>query len=88
MITFLMVFFIQNTQARDTQALQLKLDELIRVDKTARNSLISLEERSESEVEEIKSAFGELPSAGDLPVEAPAPSVRRGPVAAESRKPS
>jgi hypothetical protein len=69
--------------SRDTQALQLKLDELIRVNKTARNSLISLEERSESEVEQIKSAFSELSSAGGLPVEAPAPSVRRGPVAAE-----
>src|SRR5437016_8794330 len=42
-VTFLMVFVIQNTQSRDTQAMQLKLDELIRVNETARNSLINLE---------------------------------------------
>src|SRR4029077_6961518 len=59
-VTFLMVFVIQNTQSRDTQAMQLKLDELIRVNKTARNSLISLEEQSESEVEEVKSTFVDL----------------------------
>src|SRR5262250_3227478 len=56
-ITFLMVFVIQNTQTRDTRALQLKLDELIRVNKAARNSLIDLEGKSDSEVEEIKSDF-------------------------------
>src|SRR5215472_14860101 len=44
-VTFLMVFVIQNTQNRDTQALQLKLDELIRVNEAARNSLMGLEER-------------------------------------------
>jgi low affinity Fe/Cu permease len=43
-VTFLMVFVIQNTQNRDTKALQLKLDELSRVNQAARNSLISLEE--------------------------------------------
>jgi low affinity Fe/Cu permease len=58
-VTFLMVFVIQNAQNRDTQALQLKLDELIRVNTDARNSLMGLEERSESEVEDIKSAFVE-----------------------------
>jgi low affinity Fe/Cu permease len=50
-ITFLMVFVIQNTQSRDTQAMQLKLDELIRVNEIARNSLINLEEMSEPDVE-------------------------------------
>jgi low affinity Fe/Cu permease len=59
-VTFLMVFVIQNTQNRDTQALQLKLDELIRVNTAARNSLMGLEERSESEVADIKSAFVDL----------------------------
>src|SRR5919202_540982 len=53
-VTFLMVFVIQNTQTRDTQAMQLKLDELIRVNKTARNSLIDLEEMSEMDVEKMK----------------------------------
>ena len=44
-VTFLMVFVVQNTQNRDTQALQLKLDELIRVNTAARNSLMGLEEK-------------------------------------------
>jgi low affinity Fe/Cu permease len=55
-----MVFVIQNTQSRDTQAMQLKLDELIRVNKTARNSLIDLEEMSEMDVERMKKAFAAL----------------------------
>jgi low affinity Fe/Cu permease len=61
-VTFLMVFVIQNAQNRDTQALQLKLDELIRVNTDARNSLMGLEEKSESEVEDIKSALVDLAS--------------------------
>ena len=61
-VTFLMVFVIQNTQNRDTKALQLKLDELIRVTATARNSLMALEEKPESAVEEIKSALVERTS--------------------------
>jgi len=66
-VTFLMVFVIQNTQNRDTAAIHLKLDELIRVNKAARNSLISLEEQSESEVEEVKSAFVDLAATDKLP---------------------
>jgi len=72
-VTFLMVFVIQNTQNRDTKALQLKLDELIRVNNVARNSLMSLEEKTESEVEEIKSAFVELASTGEPSGEGRAP---------------
>ena len=56
-VTFLIVFVIQNTQSRDTQAMQLKLDELIRVNERARNSLINLEELSEIDVERMKAAF-------------------------------
>ena len=48
-ITFLMVFLIQNTQNRDTEALHLKLDELIRVTKGARKSTIDLEDKTEEE---------------------------------------
>ncbi|MBV9015967.1 MAG: low affinity iron permease family protein [Alphaproteobacteria bacterium] len=59
-ITLVMVFVIQHTQRRDTQAIQLKLDELIRVDSEARNELISLEAKPEIAVEEVKSAFEEL----------------------------
>ena len=61
-VTFLMVFVIQNTQSRDTQAMQLKLDELIRVNEMARNSLINSEEMSEIDVERMKSAFAALAS--------------------------
>ena len=59
-VTLVMVFMIQNTQRRDTQAIQLKLDELIRVDSEARNELISLEAKSETAVDEIRSAFDEI----------------------------
>jgi len=64
-VTFLMVFVIQNAQNRDTQALQLKLDELIRVNTTAWDSLMGLEEKSELEVEKVKSVFVELAPTAD-----------------------
>lgn len=56
-ITFLMVFLIQNTQNRDTAALQLKLDELIRSHEGARNRLLQLEELTEEEMDHIKKTF-------------------------------
>jgi low affinity Fe/Cu permease len=59
-VTFLMVFVIQNTQSRDTQAMQLELDELIRVNEIARNSQIKLEEMSEPDLERMKAAFAAL----------------------------
>jgi low affinity Fe/Cu permease len=64
-VTFLMVFLIQSTQTRDTQALHLKLDELIRVNRSARNSLLNLEEMSEPEIEEVKRTFERLVVRGD-----------------------
>lgn len=59
-ITFLMVFLIQNSQNRDSAALQLKLDELIRVQKEAKNSLIGLEEGSDEELDELRADFVKL----------------------------
>jgi low affinity Fe/Cu permease len=59
-ITFLMVFLIQHSQNRDTQAIQLKLDELIRVDKKAHDNLMNLEDLSEHELESLKKAFMRL----------------------------
>ena len=59
-VTFLMVFLIQNTQNRDTSALQLKLDELIRVNEKARNRLLRLEELTEDEMEHIRRTFTQL----------------------------
>jgi hypothetical protein len=59
-VTFLMVFLIQHTQRRDTQAIHLKLDELIRVNLEARNELIKLEDMSEEELETIQSAMADV----------------------------
>ena len=56
-ITFLMVFVIQSSQNRDTAALQIKLDELIRTTKAAHNSLLNLEELSEDELEELRRRY-------------------------------
>ena len=62
-ITFLMVFLIQNTQNCDTAALQLKLDELIRSHEGARNRLLQLEELTEEEMDHIKKTFLHLAKA-------------------------
>ena len=59
-VTFLMVFLIQNTQDRDTNALQVKIDELLRVTEGARLALLNLEALSASELERIKGDFVEL----------------------------
>lgn len=59
-VTFLMVFLIQATQSRDTRAIQLKLDELIRVDKEARNELMDLEDRTDDEIEREKQILNQV----------------------------
>lgn len=59
-ITFLMVFLIQNTQNRDTEALQIKLDEIIRSIKGARNEVLELEELDEEELDEIRGEYLKL----------------------------
>lgn len=59
-ITFLMVFLIQNTQNRDTEAIQLKLDELIRATEGARNTLIGMEEMDENELEQAHQRYAKL----------------------------
>jgi low affinity Fe/Cu permease len=56
-VTFLMVFLIQNTQNRDAKALHLKLDELIRATRTARNELIELENMSDPELAKLEAEF-------------------------------
>jgi low affinity Fe/Cu permease len=61
-ITFLMVFVIQNTQNRDTVAMQIKLDELIRVSKSARNTLLDLEELDDKTLETIRRDYEKLAS--------------------------
>jgi low affinity Fe/Cu permease len=59
-ITFLMVFLIQNTQNRDTEALQVKLDEIIRTMKGTREEVLDLEELDEKELDEIRQEYFEL----------------------------
>jgi low affinity Fe/Cu permease len=59
-ITFLMVFVIQNTQNRDTAAVQLKLDELIRANEHARNVMLGLEDLTEEQLKGIKQTFASL----------------------------
>ena len=59
-ITFLMVFLIQNTQNRDTEALQIKLDELLRAVASARNTMIDLEELDDEELEAIREDYLKL----------------------------
>ena len=58
-VTFLMVFLIQNTQNRDTKATQLKLDELIKAQSGARNVFIGLEDISDEELDELANEFRE-----------------------------
>ncbi len=59
-ITFLMVFLIQNTQNRDTEAIQLKLDELIRATQGAHNALLDLEEIDEKRLAQYKASYEKL----------------------------
>jgi len=59
-VTFLMVFLIQNTQNRDAKAIHLKLDELIRSVKGARNRLVCLESLSDAELAELEKEFTRL----------------------------
>ena len=59
-VTFLMVFLIQNTQNRDTEALQVKLDELIRVTKGAHTALLDLEELDEMHLDRMRANYEKL----------------------------
>src|SRR5687768_5274778 len=59
-ITFLMVFLIQSTQNRDSEAMQVKLDELIRATHCAHNALLDLEELEEEELDRIKASYEKI----------------------------
>jgi low affinity Fe/Cu permease len=59
-ITFLMVFLIQSTQNRDSEAIQVKLDELIRLSKGGHNALLDLEELEEEELDQIRASYCRL----------------------------
>lgn len=62
-LTFLMVFLIQNTQNRDSKALHLKMDEIIYRTKTARNRLIDLEDLPDEELDELQREFKKIQKA-------------------------
>jgi low affinity Fe/Cu permease len=62
-VTFLMVFLIQNTQNRDTQAIQVKLDELIRATKGAHNALLDLEELEDETLDGFRTRYEALAAA-------------------------
>jgi low affinity Fe/Cu permease len=77
-ITFLMVFLIQNTQNRDTEAIQVKLDELIRATQGAHNALLDLEELEEENLDAFRTKYQALASTaraklerGDLDTDTP-----------------
>lgn len=59
-VTFLMIFLVQNTQNRDARAIHLKLDELIRSKKGARNDLLDIEEESDQRLQDLSDEFREL----------------------------
>ena len=65
-ITFLMVFLIQHTQNIDSQAVQIKLDELIRATKGAHNTLLDLEEMTEKQLDEIRGKYETLAKVAKL----------------------
>ena len=68
-VTFLMVFLIQNTQNRDTEALQIKLDEIIRSIRGARNEVLDLEEMDERELNRIRKEYLDLADHARLHIE-------------------
>jgi len=68
-ITFLMVFLIQNTQNRDTEAIQIKLDELIRATKGAHNALLDLEELEGDSLDVFRARYQALASAARAELE-------------------
>jgi low affinity Fe/Cu permease len=68
-VTFLMVFLLQNSQNRDTRAIQLKLDELIRANENARNALLGLEDLSEEDMRRLHAKFAALARLGTVPEE-------------------
>jgi low affinity Fe/Cu permease len=64
-VTFLMVFLIQNTQNRDAKAIHLKLDELIKATKGARNQMIDLDVLTDEQLEALEAEYKRICNAGD-----------------------
>ena len=87
-ITFLMVFVIQNTQNRDTASLHIKIDELIRVTEKARNVLLDLEEVDDKTLEALRAEYERLARKAKSRTETPAraEAVPKKPGRSRSRK--
>ena len=84
-ITFLMVFLIQSTQNRDTEAIQIKLDELIRATKGAHNALLDLEELEEIQLDAFRAKYEALAEqarenvdSGVVDTDTPEPDIHLG----------
>jgi low affinity Fe/Cu permease len=76
-VTFLMVFLIQNTQNRDAKAMHLKLDELIRAVGSARNRLVHLEDLSDAELASLETEFKRLHDKVEKKLEAEKPKEKQ-----------
>lgn len=75
-VTFLMVFLIQNTQNRDSQAIHVKLDELIRAMRGARNTLLDLDELTDEQLEQLRASYAKLAARSGGPPVVPVPNGR------------
>jgi len=75
-VTFLMVFLIQNSQTRDSDAMHLKIDELLRALKGARTDFCDLEDRSDQEIKELQARYAGLAEAAKQEVETRAAKPR------------
>jgi low affinity Fe/Cu permease len=84
-VTFLMVFLLQCTQNRDTHAIQIKLDELIRVTHGAHNALLDLEELGEDELERLRNKYEALARQARENLARGGPALGAPPVAAGTR---
>ena len=77
-ITFLMVFLIQNTQNRDAEAMQLKLDELIRAIGGAKNAMLDLEDLDQEQLDELREGYQKLANAAHKETERRQKASTRG----------
>jgi len=87
-VTFLMVFVIQNTQNRDTAAMHIKMDELIRVSRTGRNILLDLEELDDKDLEAIRQDYERLAEEGRSAAQKRSPRAAAKPKRASPKKAS
>jgi low affinity Fe/Cu permease len=85
-VTFLMVFVIQNTQNRDTAAMHIKMDELIRVTRNARNVLLDLEELDDKDLEALREDYERLAEEGRSKAQERSPRAAAKPKRATRKK--